>query len=148
MRRIFWCFCINRFGIGPLRNRSSRNDFGFQFSEIFVIKKMTPCIGESTRLPGVTLLFKPLNKLIGIVHYTSGLFFCKICPIIRRPNQNVLLWSVNFWIKYKRSNLPNTTSRTNQTALFRPRIFEPKQKRSSYKKTFFLPNQNVLLSFL
>ncbi len=58
-------------------------------------------------------------------------------PIIRGPNQNVLLWSLSFWIKYKRSNLPKTTSRPNQTALFCPRIFEPKWKRSACEKTFF-----------
>jgi hypothetical protein len=32
MRRIFWGFCINRFGIGPLHYVSSRSDFGFEFS--------------------------------------------------------------------------------------------------------------------
>ncbi len=76
-------------------------------------------------------------------------------PIIRGPNQNVLLW-----IKYNCSNLPKTISRPNQTALFRSRIFEPKRKRSGCEKTFFSkskcfsfvptlsgPNQNVLLSF-
>jgi hypothetical protein len=40
MRRIFWGFCINRFGRGPLHyvsNVSSRSDFDFEFAEIFVI---------------------------------------------------------------------------------------------------------------
>jgi hypothetical protein len=40
MRRIFWGFCKNRFGIGPLHYVSSRSDFGFKFSEIFVIEKV------------------------------------------------------------------------------------------------------------
>ncbi len=35
MRRIFWGFCINRFGIVPLHYVSSRFDFGFKFAEIF-----------------------------------------------------------------------------------------------------------------
>ena len=40
--RIFRGFCINRFGIGPLHYISSRSDFGFEFSEIFVFKKRLP----------------------------------------------------------------------------------------------------------
>jgi hypothetical protein len=39
MRRIFWDFCINRFGIGPLHYVSSHSDFGFEFAEIFVTEK-------------------------------------------------------------------------------------------------------------
>jgi hypothetical protein len=42
MRRIFWGFCINRFGIGPIHYVSSRSDFGFEFAEIFVIEKRLP----------------------------------------------------------------------------------------------------------
>ena len=34
MRRIFWGFCINRFGIGPLIYASSRSDFSFEFSRV------------------------------------------------------------------------------------------------------------------
>ncbi len=42
MRRIFWGFSINRFGIGPLHYVSSRSDFGFEYAEIFVIEKRLP----------------------------------------------------------------------------------------------------------
>ncbi len=42
MRRIFWGFCIFRFGIGPLHYVSSRSDFNLKFSEIFVIEKRLP----------------------------------------------------------------------------------------------------------
>jgi hypothetical protein len=42
MRRIFWVFCINRFGIGPSHYISSRSDFDFEFGEIFVIEKRLP----------------------------------------------------------------------------------------------------------
>jgi hypothetical protein len=42
MRRIFWGFCINRFGIGPLQYVLSRSDFGLEFAEILVIKKRLP----------------------------------------------------------------------------------------------------------
>jgi hypothetical protein len=42
MRRNFWGFCINRFGIGPLHYVLSRSDFGFKFVEIFVIEKQLP----------------------------------------------------------------------------------------------------------
>ncbi len=41
-RRIFWGFCINRFGIGPSHYISSRSDFDFEFAEIFVIEKRLP----------------------------------------------------------------------------------------------------------
>jgi hypothetical protein len=40
-RRIFWGFCINRFGIGPLHYISSRSDFDFEVAEILVIEKQT-----------------------------------------------------------------------------------------------------------
>jgi hypothetical protein len=40
--RIFRGFCINRFGISPLHYISSRSDFGFEFSEIFVLEKRLP----------------------------------------------------------------------------------------------------------
>jgi hypothetical protein len=40
--RIFWCFCIHQFGIGPSHNLSSRSDFEFKFAEIFVIEKRIP----------------------------------------------------------------------------------------------------------
>ncbi len=39
MRPIFRGFWINRFGIGPLHYISSRSDFGFKFTEIFIIEK-------------------------------------------------------------------------------------------------------------
>jgi hypothetical protein len=39
---IFWGFCRNRFGIGPLQYISSRSNFGFKFAEIFVIEKRLP----------------------------------------------------------------------------------------------------------
>jgi hypothetical protein len=42
MRRIFWGFCRNCFLIDPLHYLSSRSDFGFEFAEIFVIKKRLP----------------------------------------------------------------------------------------------------------
>jgi hypothetical protein len=41
-RRIFWGFCMNLFGIGPLHYISSRSDFDFEFAEIFVIEKRLP----------------------------------------------------------------------------------------------------------
>jgi hypothetical protein len=42
MRPIFQAFCINLIGIGLLHYISSRSDFGFEFSEIFVIEKRLP----------------------------------------------------------------------------------------------------------
>ncbi len=59
--RIFRCFCISRFGIGPFHKLSSRFDLSFDFAEIFVLiiprvgywifKKKTTRIGESKQLP-------------------------------------------------------------------------------------------------
>ncbi len=46
MRRIFWGFCRNRFLIDPLHYFSSHSDFGFEFAEIFVIKKRLPDSGS------------------------------------------------------------------------------------------------------
>jgi hypothetical protein len=42
MRRIFWGFCRNWYLIDPLHYLSSRADFGFEFAEIFEIKKRLP----------------------------------------------------------------------------------------------------------
>jgi hypothetical protein len=74
MRRIFWGFCINRFGIGPLHYVSSRSDVGFKFAEIFVIKNQSPThqVGESKRLPIDIIFFKHLNKSMVIVHYPES----------------------------------------------------------------------------
>ncbi len=82
--RFFRFFCITRFGRGPLQNLSSRSDFGFEFSEIFVIKNRLPAsvIVESTGFPWVTLFFKPLNKLIVIVHCIPSLFFAGLADSI------------------------------------------------------------------
>jgi len=74
MRRIFWDFCINRFGIGPLHYVSSHSDFGFEFAEIFVTEKRLP----DSPSRGADKIFKPLNKSMVIVHYIPGLFFAKL----------------------------------------------------------------------
>jgi len=42
MRRIFWGFCIDQFGIGLLHYVSSISDFSFKFSEIFMFEKLLP----------------------------------------------------------------------------------------------------------
>ncbi len=41
-RLIFWGFCVNPFGIGPLHYVSSLSDFSFEFSEKFIIEKRLP----------------------------------------------------------------------------------------------------------
>jgi hypothetical protein len=79
-RRIFWGFCINWFGIGPLHYISSRSDFGFEFAELFVFEKRLP----DSPSRGVDKnayrynFFKPLNKSMVIEHYIPGLFFAKL----------------------------------------------------------------------
>jgi hypothetical protein len=83
MRRIFWGFCINRFGIGPLHYVLSRSDFSFEFSEIFVIEKRLP--DSSSR--GVDKIayrynfFKPLNKSMVNSTLHTWLLFCQIVLI-------------------------------------------------------------------
>jgi hypothetical protein len=76
MRRIFWSFCINRFGRGPLHYVSSRSDFGFEFVEIFVIEKRLP----NSPSRGVDKIayrynFFKQNKSMVIVYYIHGFFF-------------------------------------------------------------------------
>jgi hypothetical protein len=75
-KRVFWGFCINRFGIGPLHYISSRSDFDFEFAEIFVIENRLPDSpsGESTRMHIDTSVFKPFNQSMVLVHYSPGLF--------------------------------------------------------------------------
>ena len=41
-------------------------------------QKMTPRLGEPTRLPEDTILFKPLNKSMVIVYYIPGFYFAKL----------------------------------------------------------------------
>jgi hypothetical protein len=80
MRRIFWGFCRNRFGIGALHYILSRSDFGFEFAEIFVIEKRLPN-SPSRGVDKIALrynFFKPLNKSMVIVHYVPGFFFAKL----------------------------------------------------------------------
>jgi hypothetical protein len=55
--------------IGPLHYISSRSDVGFEFAEIFAFEKR---LGESTRLPIDTNIFKPLNNSVLIVNYIPG----------------------------------------------------------------------------
>jgi hypothetical protein len=76
MRRIFWGFCINWFGIriSPLHYISSRYDFGFEFLQIFIIEKRLPV----DKIACSYNFFKPLNKSMVIVHYIPGLFFAKL----------------------------------------------------------------------
>jgi hypothetical protein len=65
-RRIFWGFCINRFGIGPLHYISSRSDFDFEFAEIFVIEKRlsdSPSRGVSDSPSFLLNIQKPTPRL-------------------------------------------------------------------------------------
>jgi hypothetical protein len=73
MRRIFWGFCITRFGICPLHYISSRSNFGFKFTEIFVIEKRLPD-SASRGVDKIAYRYN-LNKSMVIVHYIPGLFF-------------------------------------------------------------------------
>jgi hypothetical protein len=61
MRRIFWGFCRNWFLIDPLHYLSSRSDFGFEFTEAFVIEKRIPdsafkCSKENSASQGVAMV--------------------------------------------------------------------------------------------
>jgi hypothetical protein len=47
MRRIFWGFGRNWFLIDPVHYLSSRSDSGFEFAEIFVIKKLPRQLSDS-----------------------------------------------------------------------------------------------------
>ncbi len=85
-----------------------------------VWKSMTRRVGESmTRRVGFWMFKRKLGESEGRglpdspsrgPSQTKSKRFAFV-PILRGPNQNVLLWSFSFWIKYKRSNLLKTTSR-------------------------------------
>jgi hypothetical protein len=79
MNQFFRCFCINRFGLGPLHYLSSRSDFGFEFSDIFIFKN---------RLPAS--LSQGVNKIAWSIHFFQiqlysklhpWLIFCQIRPL-------------------------------------------------------------------
>ncbi len=78
MKEFFQCFCINRFGLGPLHYLSSRSDFGFEFSEIFENRLPALVRRKVDKIAWSIHFFKPLNKYIVIVHYIPGLFFAKV----------------------------------------------------------------------
>ncbi len=80
MNQFFRCFCINRFGLGPLHYLSSvpilaSNSRRYSYSKIDSPHRW---VGESTRLLGVSIFFKPLNNAIAILNYIPGLFFVKL----------------------------------------------------------------------
>ncbi len=79
MRWISEDFFINRFGIGPLHYIWSRYDLGFEFAEIFIIKKWLPNSPSRgvDKIAYRKIFFKPLNKSMVIVHYIPG-FFVKL----------------------------------------------------------------------
>jgi hypothetical protein len=79
-RRIFWGFCINRFGIVPLHYISSRSDFSFEFAEIFVIEKRLPD-SPSRGVDKIAYSYNfshTLNESMVIVHSIPGFFFAKL----------------------------------------------------------------------
>ncbi len=80
MNQFFRCFCINHFGLGPLHYLSSRSDFGFEFSEIFVFENRLPAsVSRGVDKTAWSIhFFKPLNNSIVMVNYTPGLFFAKL----------------------------------------------------------------------
>jgi hypothetical protein len=77
VRRIFWGFCINRFGIGPLHYVSSRSDFGFEFADIFVIEKRLPDspsrrVGESRKSASLPCPFNYFMEPQGTTPFLTG----------------------------------------------------------------------------
>jgi hypothetical protein len=71
-------FCINQFGIDPLHYISSPSDFGFEFTEIFVIEKRLPdspsrgVDKNSYRLN----FFQTFKKINGVSTLHPRLIFC------------------------------------------------------------------------
>ncbi len=65
------------------------------------IRKSAPRIGESTRLPGVSIFFKPFNNSLVIVNYIPGLFFAKLAlkrnglAVKSSENQHQINFSLN-----------------------------------------------------
>ena len=68
-------------------------------------------------------------------------------PIIREPNQNLLLRSISFLLH---RNVPLRLQQfLDQIKIgsLRPRTYGPKRKRTAFDTKKFGPNQNVLLPF-
>jgi hypothetical protein len=80
MNQFFRCFCINRFGLGPLHYLSSRSDFGLELSETFVFKNRLPAsVSQGVdKIAWSIHFFIPLNNSTVIVHYIPGLLFAKL----------------------------------------------------------------------
>jgi hypothetical protein len=80
INQFFRFFCINRFGLGPLHYISNRSDFGFEFSEIFVLENRLPALVSRgvDKIAWSIHFFKPLNNSLVIVHYIPDLFFAKL----------------------------------------------------------------------
>jgi hypothetical protein len=69
----FRFYCINRFASGPLHNLSSLSDFGFEFTEIFVIENPLPVsMIVGSRQDCLEYSFSQTFK------YIPGLFFAKL----------------------------------------------------------------------
>jgi hypothetical protein len=83
MSRIFWGFCINRFGIGPLHYVSSRSDFGLEFVEISVIEKLLPNLPSRGVDKKVFIynFFQTFKKINGDSTLHPWLLFCQIDPL-------------------------------------------------------------------
>ncbi len=111
MRPIFWGFCINQFGIGPLHYISIRSDFGFELAEIFVIEKRLANLANRgvadspTRQVGESSILRPGESLTLWLGESLTLRFKE--PLIHRRRvgesaieclkENFPLWWVWVW---------------------------------------------------
>jgi hypothetical protein len=153
MRRIFWGFCINRLGIGPLHYVSSLSDFSFEFSDIFVIEKRFPDrrVGESTRLPIDTIFFKLLinqwrirsqnrNGSKGSVRDLWGANFCK------NPRKSASLpCPFNFFTVAKTVTLPSVLHLLDEGLRLVGDHLHQRRVPKQYQVTILLANVLVLL---
>jgi hypothetical protein len=83
MNKFFRCFCINRFGLGPLHYLSSPSDFGFEFSEIFIFENRLPeLVSRGVDMIGCSIHFFQTIKLFNCdCKLHPWLIFCQIGPL-------------------------------------------------------------------
>jgi hypothetical protein len=91
MNQFFRCFCINRFGLGPLHYLLSHSDFGFKFSEIFVFENRLPALVSR----GVDMIAWSIHFLKTFEFYCDStlhpwLIFCQIGPL-KVPKREIFL---------------------------------------------------------
>jgi hypothetical protein len=104
MNQFFQCFCINRFGLGPLHYVSSRSNLASNSRRYLYSKIDSPRRGVD-KIAWSIHFFKPLNNSFVIVHFLPNWSFKgMVYRLIKAPKIHTrLLFSLNSDSPYHRS---------------------------------------------